>query len=260
MQQVRSQTNPRSKTSAPNPGPATLTLKALPLLLLGCPALISAAPELTEVEMVAVMEQHYHSAISAHDALIRDDLEGLRQQLAKLVEQSLPPAAPQSWQTYDAELREAARTAAEANDLGSAASTMAAVAEACGICHAALGVEKIYFWPAPPEGDETIKATMQTHQWATERLWEGVTGPWDNAWERGSAALAESRVFREGEAVTDSLRAREIALRGLGQMAKTINGLQERASLYGQLLTSCTGCHQEAGVTIKQAPPPPWQQ
>lgn len=258
MHQTRSQSSTRAVISSST----TRHLKTLLILLLGSNAMLATAKsaELTEVEMVAVMEGHYHAAISGHDALIRGDIETLRSRLAKIEGQSLPTAAPKSWRPYHAELRKAAQSAAMVTDLEGAASVMVAVTEACGTCHAALGVEKIYFWPAPPDAEDTIKTTMNTHQWATERLWEGVTGPWDNAWDRGTAALAKTQIFEAGDAVTNSLRAREAALRELGQQAQETSGLHERALIYGRLLNTCAGCHQEAGISIQFAPPPPWEQ
>lgn len=208
--------------------------------------------------MVAVMEVHYRSAIAGHDALVRGDLETLRRRIAELDAQPLPPAAPESWGPFDAQLREAARGVAAVESLHEAASAMAAVAEACGACHAAVGAGKIYFWPAPPDEDGKVKTAMRTHQWASERLWEGVTGPFDEAWKRGATALANGRVF-SGE-VEEGLRARDADLRDLGRLAEVMTGLHERALVYGRLLATCADCHREAGVTIKHDKSiPPWQ-
>ncbi|MDH3974605.1 MAG: hypothetical protein OEV42_10045 [Deltaproteobacteria bacterium] len=216
----------------------------------------------TEVEMIAVMEKHYDSAILSHDALIQGNLEALRRRLSQIETQTLPPAAPESWRPHHARLRKAARSAAGISSLEKAGPVMGAVAEACGACHAALGVGTFYYWPSPPDEKGGVEREMRTHQWATERLWEGVTGPFQEAWYRGAAALAEARVFgNEGSGVKNSLLNREAELRDLGRTAKATKGLHERAVIYGRLLTTCAGCHQEAGVSIKSAKPiPPWQE
>ena len=226
------------------------------------PTQAASTAKLTEVEMVALMEQHYNAAISSHDALIRGDLKTLRSQLAKISTQELPAAAPQSWRPHHTRLREAARSAASVSSLDTAATVMSAVTEACGACHAAAGAGKIYFWPAPPDKDNKLKTAMRTHQWATERLWEGVTGSLDEAWNRGAAVLAEARVFSDKrDTVKSTLLAREAELRKMGQTAKETTGLHERAIIYGQLLATCAECHQEAGVSIKDTKSiPPWQQ
>jgi len=218
--------------------------------------------ELTPVEMGTLMESHYNAAISSHDALIRGNLKILRSQLVKIETQMLPDAAPQNWTPHHTRLRKAASGATTASSLDAAATVMSSVAEACGACHAAVGVGKIYFWPAPPDKDDKLKTAMRTHQWATERLWEGVTGPFGEAWDRGAAALSETRVFEDkGDTIKSSLLAREAALRDIGKTAKQTTGLHKRAIIYGRLLTTCAECHHEAGISIKPTKSlPPWRQ
>lgn len=215
----------------------------------------------TEAEMAALMEGHYETAILGHDALIRGDLEEMRSRLGRLVKQELPASAPESWRPLHARLHKAARSASGISDLESAGSVMGDVAEACGACHAALGVGNIYYWPAPPDEDDELKTAMRTHQWASERLWEGVTGPLKEAWPRGAEALADIRLFgEEGKSVKGSLQALEAELREIGRRAKATKGLHKRAVVYGQLLTTCPGCHREADVSIVPAKSiPPWQ-
>lgn len=205
----------------------------------------------SESEMVAVMEFHYRSAIAAHDALIRGDLDSLRSRAGELITQPLPPNAPDSWGPFDARLREAAGRVASVEGLEDAGPAMAAVAEACGACHAAAGAGKIYFWPSPPDEDGKVQSAMHNHQWASERLWEGVTGPFDEAWKRGAKALAEGRVF--GGEVKNELRTRDGDLRDLGRMAVVAVGLHDRAQIYGRLLATCADCHNVAGVKIPHA-------
>lgn len=213
-----------------------------------------AAPEaeLTEVEMVALMEGHYNAAIASHDALIRGDVAGVRTHLAEIRGRSLPAAAPESWRVHERRLHDAAEAAAEAADLESAGPAMAAVAEACGACHAAVGLGDIYREPRVPVGDDALEDAMLGHQWATERLWEGLTGPWDDAWMRGANALAASRVFGGdgGEPPAAGLLAHEAAMREAGEQAKTTEGLRARSAAYGRLLTTCAQCHQEANVSF----------
>jgi cytochrome c553 len=213
--------------------------------------------------MVAVMEWHYKAAILSHDALIQGDLEKMRTRLARIIEKSLPASAPKSWRPHHARLHKAALSGVSGiTSLDSAGSVMGDVAEACGACHAALKVGNIYFWPAPPDKDDKFKTTMRTHQWASERLWEGVTGPFEEAWPRGAEAMAATRIFKDGrDTVKASLRAREAELRKMGRKAKAATGLHQRAVIYGRLLSTCARCHQEAGVTIEPAKTTtPWQE
>lgn len=222
---------------------------------------LAAGVELTEVERVALMEEHYTAAIRSHDALIQGDLEALRRQLAKIAEQKLPQAAPKSWTAHHIVLQRAARKGEGVSSLDAAATIMSGVGEACGSCHIALKAGKIYFWPEEPKGDDEFAKAMRTHQWATERLWEGLTGPFEEAWNRGAAELAIVRLFEEDrESVSATLLKMEGELRDLGRKAKETKELHERAEVYGYLLKTCATCHREAEVTIEaEKEVPPWQ-
>lgn len=239
--------------------PRQLHALALMAALLGCEQSQQDSTGPTEVEMVALMEGHYTSAIAGHDALIRGDLEALRRRLSEIQNQSLPAKAPPGWKPFHTTLRQTAQRATRASSIEAAATELGAIAQACGTCHAGLNVGDIYFWPAPKAGETERKTMMRSHQWATERLWEGVTGPFDEAWKRGAAALSESGLFAaKGKGVTADLSRREEALRLLGQQAQAATALPERAVVYGRLLATCAGCHQAAGIQVKHATP--WQQ
>jgi len=210
----------------------------------------------SEVEMVASMEAHYGAVILAHDALLQSDIETFRAQLALASQQTLPQSSPREWIPLHEQLQTASADAAQAQDLDAAAGALASVVLACGTCHAALGTGPIYPAPAADDGVGALEAAMLDHQWATERLWEGVTGPWDAAWERGAVSLTELQVFGDmGPEVilSDDLRRREQELREIGRAAQTTQALDERAALYGRLLATCGECHRAIGVTFEES-------
>jgi len=231
------------------------------------PAPVSAADREgpSNVELVAAMEAHYGSAILAHDALIQGDLDAFRARLAEFDSHELPPNSSDQWKPFDAQLHAAARRGGKATDFTTAANVLASVALACGTCHQSVGGGPVY--PVPPVAEQTqpLKAEMREHQWATQMLWDAVTGPSAYAWDRGSTELAEARIFGDGRSVDeidDSLFQREVALRGLGEEARATTGLPARAMLYGRMLATCAGCHQAVGVKLpayKSSPPPPRQ-
>ena len=207
----------------------------------------------TEVEMVAAMEQHYTTAILAHDALIQGDVEAFRSQLTQLDALELPANAPDSWKSFDVQLHAAASQANEVTDLATAANAMASVALACGSCHQGTDSGPVY--PVPPvvEQGQPLKDAMGMHEWATQMLWNGVTGPSDYAWERGSEDLAATQIFGNGKSIDkpgNALLEREAALRALGEEAKSTTALATRAEVYGRMLVTCGACHQEVGVKL----------
>lgn len=204
----------------------------------------------TEIEMVASMEAHYGASILAHDALQQGDLEAFRSQLALARDQELPASSPPEWRALHQQLKEAASRGATVSDLDAAAGALGSLVLACGTCHEALDMGPVYPAPAPDDGNDDLETAMLDHKWATERLWEGVTGPWDVAWQRGSAALAVIQVFgdRGAETLSDDLRRREQELREIGEQAMTTTALDERAALYGRLLSTCGDCHRAIGA------------
>ena len=243
---------------------------ALLIALAGCseqspPATTEATPakapapapvrdEPSEVQMVASMEEHYSVVILAHDALLQGDVDAFKSQLALVPDNELPLYSPDHWLPLHEKLKKAAANAAHVTDLDSAATTLSGVVLACGQCHSALSRGPVYPAPAPDDGDTSLQTAMLDHQWATERLWEGVTGPWDNAWERGAAAMAVIEVFGQTGpelVLSEELLRREIELREIGVEAGTTVAPNERAALYGRLLATCGDCHQLVGVTFE---------
>lgn len=217
----------------------------------GVPAAASSA--FTEPDKVALMERHYNAAIAAHDALISGDVSAMSRHLAELGAQTLPKEAPASWAEPHEQMRQAARRATDVSKDVTGASSMASVVEACGSCHAGQAQGPVYQKPGAPEGGG-VEAAMQTHQWASERLWEGVTGPWDDAWKRGARALARADVFaKDGGAISAELSLKEAQLRKLGAEAERTEALSERAALYGKILAGCAECHRQVGIVIQPA-------
>lgn len=220
-----------------------------------------ARAEPAEVDRVASMESHYGVVIRAHDALVQGDLEGFRAQLALVSDQSLPESAPPHWRPFHGLLRAAARQGMDVEDLEAAADAFAHVVLSCGSCHGALGMGPMFPAPAPDGGDRNNETAMLDHEmlhhkWATERLWEGITGPRNDAWHRGAKALATQEVFGRAEPDLEpdgdlARRARE--LREIGDAARTARSPAERAALYGRLIARCGGCHQQVGVKIATA-------
>lgn len=209
---------------------------------------------LTEVERVALMEGHYTTAISAHDALIRGDLDAVRYHLLRLEGQVLPRQAPDSWGPFNQRMREAAGGISGVSEIEGAAPVMAGVVEACGVCHMTVELGDVYRRPLFPEGSG-LEVAMRGHQWASERLWEGVTGPWDYSWNLGAQELLETDVFqRAADQRSDSLVEQEALVRGIAQSALDTADLHERAEIYGRLLTTCAACHRQVGVTFDVDP------
>lgn len=233
------------------------------LVLLGCASKPEPAPseprQPTEVDRIALMEEHYVAGMTAHDAVIRGDADGARAALAALADAKVPGGPPEQWVPHLDKLHTAAREASAATDLTALGAALGAAGTVCAECHLDLELTSLYAAPTAPDASGALTAAMKRHEWATERLWEGLTAPWDVAWERGSDALAQTRIFaptEEGTPVPEDLSALEEQLQALGAEAKGASAPEARGALYGKLLVTCADCHAQAGVTPALRPHP----
>jgi len=149
-------------------------------------------------------------------------------------------------------MREYAHEAAAAADLGSAAKAVSKMAKTCGNCHLVNDVNLEFGYDRKPRQDlEDFVTHMQRHQWAADRLWEGLIGPSDSAWNRGADMLID--VPLESSDVTtasehypemSNISRRIHALGGIGTETKTLDA---RSELYAEVLGLCAGCHTLLG-------------
>jgi cytochrome c553 len=147
-----------------------------------------------------------------------------------------------------AEIQDVARLTSEATTLEAAASGVATMARLCGGCHEATD-GGMRFEPGPRERttapSDTLDARMGRHMWAADRLWEGLTGPSNEAWEDGVSALAHTPA---APPVTDPplpqrFVAALIATRELADSAAAATTLAQRSDVYGLFLATCARCH-----------------
>jgi len=151
---------------------------------------------------------------------------------------------------------EAARASAAALALSDAASLDEAcrlaprVAQACGDCHRRAGTTPVRGpVPPPPPDDPTPRARMARHQWAADRLWEGLVWTSDRAWCAGLEVLAAAPL----PSLPDVAGARLQRLARAALDAASRDTPADRASAYGELLVTCAGCH--ASHEARVAPP-----
>lgn len=86
-----------------------------------------------------------------------------------------------------------------------------------------------------------MSAQMARHQWAADRLWEGIVGPSDSHWRSGLYVLANTHLTSiEVDRPALANRMRTLALDAYNVPAKS---LAERAATYGELLVTCAQCH-----------------
>ncbi len=89
---------------------------------------------------------------------------------------------------------------------------------------------------------------MQLHQWATERLYQGLISANDSAWQAGADALVTAPLHIK-EITTyvelpEDLHGLAKTVHDLGTQARTTTAPDVRARIYGELLASCAACHK----------------
>jgi cytochrome c553 len=160
------------------------------------------------------------------------------------------------WKRKLANVRQLANEVAEASTTEDALERLPAVAAACAECHVATGG-----WPklarapkVPPDGEGAVPR-MARHQWAVDRMWDGMIGGAEDSWRAGLEVLAAT------PPPYSVVRGDEVALgRELQRTATTalqhryIDSLDDRAQQYGQLLVTCAACHDTHAKTQPLTP------
>jgi len=197
------------------------------------------------------MHRNFSRTVDIQTAVIVGDLEKARSAASWLIGGEGSTSFPTGAQGYEEEMLGTAALIAEAEDLETVAIQSGRLAAACGSCHQALdGGPHFVVGSSAPEGD-TQEAHMVRHIWATDRMWEGLVGPSENAWLAGAQALAHTesisaqdfRASMAPEELEGFLREVDaLATEALGATGQT-----ERAGVYGRILYTCNRCHASVG-------------
>jgi cytochrome c553 len=225
------------------------TLTAALLLAAGpVPAAAQAASE----DATTSVSEHMHEQLTListiKSLIIAGKLEQLREPATLLADHETVAGLPDNFGPFLARLRTYARHVIEADDLVFAAKSVSKMAQTCGACHAANDVMLEFGYDRPPRLDvEDIVTHMQRHQWAVDRLWEGLIGPSAKAWNRGADMLIDVPLDVDVVTTTTALY-REISeimrrIHSLGRLGTETSTPDERGDLYGEVLGLCASCH-----------------
>ena len=169
-----------------------------------------------------------------------DDAKYFAQALAS--EPDVPGMAP--WAKQIAAVRERAGEVANAPSLDEACRREARLAEACASCHADANAQIDFGTPLPlPPDEPTLTARMARHHWASNRLWEGMTGDAEGPWKAGLDVLAEMPL--SWSPLEGNRAGFAKSLQRLADEARHVprDNRTERTRLYGEILVTCAACH-----------------
>ena len=196
------------------------------------------------------MAEHFTHASALEQAVIDGDLEAVQTHAKWLVDELPAATLPATWQPQLARMQAAAAeavAAGKAESLATAASATGKVIETCGACHATVGAgPKLAPAPPVPEG-ESSQARMQRHQWAADRMREGMIGPSDERWQLGASAVSvappQPCPIENAEILADDVLELREKIYEIGAQAAVTKTAEDRARVYGEYLSTCAGCH-----------------
>ncbi len=212
------------------------------------PSLAQVVSEEDKSAVADHMHEHLTRISTIKSAIVAGKLEEVREPATWLAEHETAAGLPAEFESYVIQMRSYARQLIEAPNLTSAAESVSNMAKTCGNCHLVNGVNLEFGYDRKPREDlEDVVTHMQRHQWATDRLWEGLIGPSDIAWNRGTDMLIDAPLLASDvTTATDKVAkigniVRRIhALGGIGTETKTPDA---RSELYAEVLGLCAGCH-----------------
>jgi cytochrome c553 len=197
-----------------------------------------------ETDQKAHMRKHFAAVSELQRAIARGHLDDAHELAGWLTGHAEP--LQEGWEPYVDELQAAARDVSTAGDLPTAAALAARLGRACSRCHEARDAIVSFSWAPAPDETPMLASQMKRHQWAAARLWEGLVGPADQLWKEGADVLSHTKLdvaqaaeLNRGDVAALAGRVRELAKR-----AGTVTDHDERAKLFGEMLSTCAGCHQ----------------
>jgi cytochrome c556 len=215
--------------------------------LAGALVAVACAPR-TTTDVEPRMADHFTNVSLLYGAAAAGDLVAVHAQAGLLLARETGAGMPRKAQPYVEEMRTFTGLAARAPDHQSGASAVARVGAACGSCHKAMKrVLAVGTVTGPPEGDNPVETRMIRHQWAADRLWDGLVGPSDVSWQAGAAVLRDAPMYTDEltEDVEQYAAVTKLAwqVHETGALANTVTDQTRRAELYGTLLATCATCH-----------------
>jgi len=203
-------------------------------------------PESVRFEHDMMVRFHMHENFDLLRAieklLVRGKLDEVRL-LARGIAEAPDEPGMAAWAKQATLVRERAAALATAPDAGEACRREARLAVACAGCHVDAGASPEFRSPGQvPPDRPTIEARMTRHLWATDRLWEGIVGPSDEAWRQGLDVLAATPLSSVQD-VDGGFARRLQRLADRARVQQATATANDRAHSYGEILTTCTGCH-----------------
>ncbi len=227
--------------------PSLLAILSLPLVTSLTDAAPRDAPSAERFEEGMLVRFHMHENYGIVRAIERlllrgrlDDAKPLAAAVGEAPDE--PGMAPYAQRA--AEVRRRALDLSRAKSVDEAFRLEARLVLACASCHSDAGVvPDLANAPALPPDRDTLEARMARHLWAADRLWVGIVADSPEAWMNGIDLLAQgSRTWPRLTPAQTPFSQRMQRTAETARRAKATT-LASRAATYGELLSTCAGCH-----------------
>jgi len=190
------------------------------------------------------MQAHFNDALLIRQAVIAGAPEDAVDPAYALTHIQDLDRLPDGWRVFVERMQGVAGRIQDSTTSSLAAAATADLGVSCGMCHQRHGGPQASDEPAPPPSS-SIERRMARHVWATERLWEGLIVPSNDAWAAGAQALGAepfpSEVLNDGGVYARSAAGDFAQLAANAPAKKTP---EQRAALYAELLVTCGTCHR----------------
>jgi hypothetical protein len=196
------------------------------------------------------MHEHYDAVVTIQAAVIAGSLEGTRESARWLVEHDAPAGMPAQWTEHVEAMRAAASATLAAQDLTAAATATSQLGLACGGCHVASNVSVEFDDVKRPSDKDRPGAHMERHQWAADRMWEGLIGPATVSWRQGANLLFESPLQPDelgAESGDEDVVQMSRRIHQLAGNATVVSDPAEKGEIYAEFLANCAACHTSLG-------------
>jgi cytochrome c553 len=197
------------------------------------------------------MREHNEAMIAIQRAIIGGSIAGTLEPAQWLLEHAEPAGLPAGSDAFFAAVRTAANDVVEADTIEAAADAASRMGLACGNCHLANNITIVFDEVEQPSDEAAEKPHMQRHQWVADRMWEGLIGPSEEAWNRGANLLFESpikpHVLAKHGGDDEALVGMSRRVHQLAANATIVSTPEEKAELYGEFIANCGSCHLELG-------------
>lgn len=201
-------------------------------------------------ERVVFMHVMLDRADRARQHLIAGEVGEARIRAKEMPVDDEPPWVPTAWEPLVGQAYDSVRALQTAETLPAAAEAASQLAVSCGTCHEQAGVQAQVRGVLAP-GERTAEGTrMERHLWAADWMWAGLVSADPRLYDLGASLFLVDSMppLPEAAAGRADLEAMVARVDSVAVHARNAETWPDRATRYGELVTTCAACHLALGI------------